>query len=126
MIYTFKWGSKGIEFQAQLEPKEKRTLYTLKMNSCGFKPTGLCILGERLYEVMISNITLGKVSLTTTPFALSTIQSFKAYVDGRVGGQVIQKGESLSFYLENRGNSRLIVTMFIDGMKDVPRKVVTK
>lgn len=121
---TFSFGNQGIEFKVQLEPREPRCLHTLKMKSGGFCPTGIRIEGTRLYEVMISNITLGQVSLTTTPFALSTIQSFKAYVDGRIGGHTMNMGDSLSFYLENRGNSRLVITLYIDGMKDLPRRVV--
>lgn len=121
---TFSFGNQGIEFKVRLEPREQRTLHTLKMKSGGFRPTGIRIEGTRLYEVMISNITLGKVSLTTTPFSLSVIQSFKQYVDGRVGGQTMRMGDSLSFYLENRGNSRLVITLYIDGMKDLSQRVV--
>lgn len=121
---AFSFGSQGIEFKVQLEPYEKRTLHTLKMKSGGFRPSGIRIEGIRLYDVMISNITLGQVSLTTTPFALSTIQSFKAYVDGRIDGQIMKMGESLSFYLENRGNFRLVITLYIDGTKDLARRVV--
>lgn len=114
---TFSYGSKGIEFKVQLEPREKVTKHQLSLKSTGFQPTGIRIEGFRLYEVMISNITLGQVSLTTTPFALSTILSFKSYVDGRIGGQKMNQGEVLSFWLENRGNEQLMITIFIDGKK---------
>jgi len=114
---TFSYGDNGIEFKAQLEPRSKGTKHTLTLKSTGFQPTGIRIGGSRLYEVMISNITLGQVSLTTTPFSLSVIQSFKSYVDGRIGGQKMNQGEVLSFWLENRGNERLAITIFIDGKK---------
>jgi len=114
---TFSYGSKGIEFKVQLEPREKITKHQLSLKSTGFQPTGIRIEGTRLYEVMISNITLGQVSLTTTPFSLSVIQSFKSYVDGRIGGQKMDQGDVLSFWLENRGNERLMITIFIDGKK---------
>lgn len=123
---TFSYGNKGIEFKVQLEPREKVTKHQLSLKSTGFQPTGIRIEGSRLYEVMISKITLGQVSLTTTPFSLSVIQSFKSYVDGRIGGQKMNQGEVLSFWLENRGNERLVITIFIDGTKIQPRKIVTK
>lgn len=118
MKSKFSFGVNGIEFKIVLTPREERTLYTLKLKSVGFRPTGIRIAGTRLYEVMISNITLGQTSLTTTPFSLSTIQSFKSYVDGRVKGEVISIGESLSFLIENRGNSTLAIKIYIDGTKE--------
>lgn len=126
MSYTFQWSDTGIEFKAQLEPKEKCTLYSLKMTTCDFKASGIRIAGDRLYEVMIFDIMLGKTSLTTTPFSLSVVQSFKSYVDGRIAGQIILKGDCLSFKLENRGNFKLNVTISIDGAKFPVRKLVTK
>jgi hypothetical protein len=117
MKSPFSYGSKGIEFNVTLEPHEKRTKHLLTLKTSGFLPTGIRIEGGRLYEVMISNITLGQASLTTTPFALSTVQSFKAYVDGRISGQVMKLGDTLSFELENRGGNKLNIVIYIDGKK---------
>jgi hypothetical protein len=114
---TFGYSSDGIEFKVLLEPHSKLTKHTLSLKSTGFTPTGIRIKGTRLYEAMISHITLGENSLTTTPFSLSVIQSFKAYVDGRISGQKMNRGDVLSFHLENRGNEQLMITICIDGKK---------
>jgi hypothetical protein len=117
MTHVFAWGDNGIVFQTQLPAYTKATLFTLKLSSCGFKPSSIRVDGTFLQQVMISKILLASSILTITPYSLSVITSFKGLIDRRIADQTMRPGDSLSFYLENRHSAESSVVLYLDGKR---------